>query len=127
MPEENKRLLVTGSRDWDDADTIMQELTTAWINLGMGEVTLVSGNCPTGADKIAEDYWRRSKFGPVEKHPADWEKHGKRAGFIRNSEMAKLGADLCVAFVKDNSKGTVMMAKLAEKAGITVMRAVMTS
>lgn len=120
-----KRLLVTGSRDWDDLDTLMQELTVAWINLGGGDdVTLVSGNCPTGADKAAEDYWRRSDFGPIELHPADWDKHGKRAGFIRNSEMAKLGADLCVAFNKGNSKGTRMMVNIARKAGIPVIEAV---
>lgn len=114
-----KRLLITGSRDWDDLDTLMQELTIAWINLGEGDdVILVSGNCPTGADKAAEDYWRRSHFGPIERHPADWDKHGKRAGFIRNSEMAKLGADMCLAFLKKDSKGTRMMINLAEKAGI---------
>jgi hypothetical protein len=128
MAEGSKRLLITGSRDWDDMVTLEQELTTAWINLGEGDdVTLVSGNCPTGADKAAEDYWRRSKFGPIEKHPADWEKLGKKAGYVRNAEMAKLGADLCVAFIKDGSKGTQMMINLAEKAGIPVVKAVLTS
>lgn len=127
MVEETKtkRLLVTGSRDWDDVQTLEMELTVGWINVGGGDdVTLVSGNCPTGADKMAEEFWERSQYGPIERHPADWDKLGKKAGFVRNDEMAKLGADLCVAFLKNNSKGTKMMVGLAERAGIPVVLAV---
>ena len=48
------RLLVTGSRDWSDAQAIVRELEV--VNAHEGEqVVLISGNCPTGADKIAED------------------------------------------------------------------------
>lgn len=118
MSNQNKRLLVTGSRDWTDMVTLEQELTVGWLNLGGGQVTLVSGNCPTGADAAAEDYWEAMDFGPIERHPADWDKLGKKAGYVRNAEMAKLGADLCVGFLKKNSNGTKMMIGLAERAGI---------
>ena len=118
MVEANKRLLVTGSRDWTDKFTLEQELVIGFLNLGAGEVTLVSGNCPTGADKLAEDFWEEMDFGPIERHPADWDELGKKAGYVRNAEMAKLGADLCVGFLKKDSRGTKMMIGLAEKAGI---------
>ena len=109
------RLLVTGSRDWSDAQAIVRELEV--VNAHEGEqVVLVSGNCPTGADKIAEDV--AVKFGwMIERHPADWKTHGKRAGFIRNGEMVDEGADYCVAFVKDSSPGasnTVVKARIAK-------------
>lgn len=109
------RLLVTGSRDWSDAQAIVRELEV--VNAHEGEqVVLISGNCPTGADKIAEDV--AVKFGwMIERHPADWKTHGKRAGFIRNGEMVDEGADYCVAFVKDNSPGasnTVVKARIAK-------------
>lgn len=48
--------------------------------------TLVSGHCPTGADRIAENIARGWDW-TVELHAADWNRHGKRAGFLRNAEM----------------------------------------
>lgn len=54
----------------------------------------------------------------VERHPADWERHGKRAGYLRNREMAELGADLVLAFWDGQSKGTMHMVDLAEEYGI---------
>lgn len=117
-----KRILVTGSRDWDDEETIRDALFKAAVEMfGDGMPILVSGRCPTGADAIAEKIvW--SWNWVVEPHPADWFVHGKRAGFIRNAEMVNLGADICLAFIKNNSKGATHTADLAEKAGIPTRR-----
>ena len=110
-----KRILITGSRTWDDRETILQALAD---HAKYGDV-LVSGACPTGADRICEDLWFDES--PIERHPADWNTHGKRAGFVRNSEMVNLGADICLAFIRDGSKGASMTADLARKAGIPVI------
>jgi hypothetical protein len=119
LPDNTRRLLVTGSRDWDDEIAIMTEISNiaippeAWV--------LVSGACPTGADAIAEAFAEGLGM-TVERHPADWRQYGKRAGFVRNAEMVNLGADICLAFIKNNSRGASMTASLAQRAGIETVR-----
>lgn len=115
------RLLITGSRNWTNATTIELAIRKA-IGTRRGKWILVNGACPTGADKIAANIFTRECDWPVEEHPANWSEYGKRAGFVRNAEMAKLGADLCLAFIRDESRGATMMANLAEKAGIETWR-----
>lgn len=118
------RLLVTGSRDWDDEDTIRRAL------MGIGalvhkfqqrdRVVVVHGGA-RGADRIAGRI--AAELGmEVETHPADWERHGKRAGFVRNAEMVDSDIDSCVAFIKNGSRGATMCVELAEKKGIHVTR-----
>ena len=116
-PQDDKtaiRVLVTGSRGWDDVDAIYRALSR--FDKGP-PVTLVSGACPTGADVIAERIAEKLGWA-VERHPADWQTHGKRAGFLRNAEMVELGANVCLAFIRNNSKGASMTEDLARKAGI---------
>lgn len=126
-----KRVLITGSRDWDDGACIEAALEPYTVDR---TTVLVSGGCPTGADNLAEQIW--SGWGlSVERHPADWNVHDtrcpawhhgmkvcKRAGFRRNLLMVDLGADICLAFIKDNSQGATMTAHIAEKASITTIR-----
>lgn len=65
--------------------------------------------------------WCRTQPDVIEEaHPADWKRHGKAAGMIRNREMVALGADLCIAFPLPQSKGTFGCIREAEKAGIEV-------
>lgn len=127
------RILITGSRDWDDRDFIYRTLNELCEEFDLNhdpdeygntmpdasKVTIVHGACPKGADLWADE-WCLDSFFTAERYPADWNTHGKRAGFVRNAEMVALGADLCLAFIVNNSKGATMTANLAEKAGILV-------
>ena len=116
-----KRILITGSRDWQDNLTINRAITAAMWDHGGTEFVIVSGHCPTGADAEAERI-AKARDIPVELHPADWKTYGKAAGFRRNAEMVNLGADICLAFIRNGSKGATHTADLAEKAGIPMMR-----
>lgn len=114
------RILVTGSRAWTDVHLIRSALSAAAHELGPDAV-LVHGDCPTGADRLCRDVWL-GEGRPDEAHPADWNTHGRRAGFVRNAEMVKLGADICLAFIVADSRGATMTAGLAEKAGLRTLR-----
>ena len=110
-----RRVLVTGSRTWADTAAIRDALAAVW---GDGTGVLVSGACPTGADQLAEQCWTQWG-GRVERHPAAWDRHGRGAGFRRNAAMVAAGADVCVAFIRNGSRGASHTAQLAEAAGIT--------
>lgn len=128
------RILVTGSRGWNDAATLAAHLGHAACEAHLQRriPVIVHGACPKGADQIADEV-ARQHGNQVERHPADWGRHGKkRAGFIRNAEMVALGADLCLAFVlpcvlsscrkkkPHDTHGTAHCVALARKAGIPV-------
>lgn len=110
------RILITGSRHWTDRETVMAALVGEWSG---PDGVLVSGACPTGADRMAEEMWE-FLGGVVQRHPADWDRYGKKAGPIRNQEMVDLGADICLAFPLPDSRGTVDCVKRARAAGIPV-------
>lgn len=56
---------------------------------------------------------------PVKEFPANWNTHGKKAGYLRNKEMADY-ADALLAIWDGKSKGTKHMIDLASKAGLDV-------
>jgi hypothetical protein len=121
------RVLITGSRNWNETDLIrsafdlvMEKITGdpySFDRVAGSRVTIVSGNCPSGADwlceRLAFDYGFK-----VERHPADWHKFGRGAGFRRNQEMVDAGADYCFAFIKNESAGATHCMEAARRAGI---------
>jgi len=111
------RILVTGSREWDNTATIHAVLDELLAGPHDQLPILVHG-AARGADTIAADHWK--SFGlPDEPHPANWNRYPKRsAGHIRNAQMVQLGADLCLAFILNNSRGATGCAALAKAAGI---------
>lgn len=125
-----KRILVTGSREWSDEIAVINALNLAAFMLQAAqlrepEITLVHGGAQ-GLDAIAARI-ARSRGWIVEEHRADWRVHGKAAGPVRNAEMVKLGADLCVAFPvplpsgKNGISGTTDCYRRAIAAGIPTL------
>ncbi len=132
------RVLVTGSRSWSGKAAVYWALGDLLAEYGT--LTVVHGAARSGADKMAHDWalsqHYTSSFGAVtpEPHPADWRTHRRRAGYLRNEEMVRLGAVLCLAFIDPCAKaacagkaphgshGASHCAGLAEAAGIPVRR-----
>ena len=80
-------------------------------------VIIVSGHA-SGADSLGEKFAADHNL-QCELYPADWDKHGKAAGPIRNAEMAEV-ADALIAFWDGQSRGTKLMIDLARKKGLQV-------
>ena len=116
------RVLITGSREWDDEVTLhaaLHDCVAHAVHLGMWPV-VVHGSA-RGADLMAAA-WAAVHGAGIEAHRADWKTHGRAAGPIRNALMVSLGADVCLAFIKDKSRGAAGTAVLAERAGIPTRR-----
>jgi hypothetical protein len=122
------RILVTGSRNWRHLGVVLHALDEAHAAVPNGQPTVVvHGDCPTGADRLAKAWAHRNGYRGVteEPHPAQWRVNGvldRTAGPRRNTEMVQLGADICLAFIRDSSRGASHTARLAETAGIPVRR-----
>jgi hypothetical protein len=134
------RVGVTGSRDWYRPSTIRAAL--AAVLAAHPDAVLISGHAREGADMLAERAWADLlgyrtaddawHAGRIERHPADWAKLGRAAGYRRNAEMVASGADEWAAFARACAKptcptseahashGTADCAQRAEKVGIPV-------
>lgn len=60
--------------------------------------------------------WARTRGVYCEVHPEDWKKYGKRAGMVRNAEMAEI-ADELVAIWDGESRGTAAMIGMMKRRG----------
>lgn len=77
------RVLVCGGRNYSDQKRLDKVLSDVLVGFGITE--LIHGDA-TGADRMA-GMWAFLNGIPVRSYPADWEKHGRRAGIIRNELM----------------------------------------
>jgi hypothetical protein len=104
-------VLVTGDRNWDDTETVLQRLLAL-----PSDTVLVHGDA-RGLDRIAGEIGRHLGF-TVHPEPANWLKHGHRAGPIRNRRMYnEYKPTLVLAFHSDidNSRGTRDMVRYVLK------------
>ena len=115
VDEVPQRVIVCGSRNWIDRDLIAFVIANHRDLRGDGLV-IVHG-AARGADTIAAEEAERLGIA-TEAHPADWNRHGRAAGHIRNEEMAKAGAVHVEAFWDGESKGTWGMVEAAKRHGI---------
>lgn len=104
-----KRLVIAGSRD----DVTYQQVEDAidmWVEVnGVPDLVIVGG--ARGVDTYAQTE-AEIRDWKVLVLRADWALHGKRAGYLRNKEMAMAGTHL-LALRANRSRGTGMMIDLA--------------
>jgi len=111
------KVLCCGSRTWTNLPKIISAFEDL---LKEGPIERILQGGAVGADHwCALEAARRGI--KVFEYPAEWEKYGRAAGYIRNEEMIKENPDVVLAFQVDNSKGTQHTIDLAREKGIKVI------
>jgi len=122
---------IVGSRRRDEQDDFLAvaKALQSLLELKLQpneEVILVSGGCPKGGDRFAEDLAKQLGYEMVI-HPADWKRYGRGAGFVRNTDIAT-GSDYLIACVAPDRKGGTedTVRKFCKKLGLTEEEAIVT-
>lgn len=104
------KTIIAGSRNASVKDTRTAIVLCPW------EITSVISGLARGPDTHGVDYAKKNRL-PVHFFPADWEKFGITAGYIRNRQMAQ-NAEALIAVWDGKSKGTKHMIHTASSHGI---------
>lgn len=116
MSSRTVRLVIAGSRGFDDYSLLCSVCDNKLNKLIKDhDIIIISGGA-NGADKLGERYANERGFKLIVMK-ADWDKHGKSAGYIRNSEMADEATHV-ITFWDSVSRGTRHMIDIANKAGL---------
>lgn len=102
------KLAIIGSREFNDYEFLCKSLEPI-----KSMVQLVVSGGAKGADELGER-WANENNIPTLIFYADWKKHGKSAGFIRNIDIIK-NCDAVVAYQVNQSKGTQHSLNLAKE------------
>lgn len=110
------RVAIVGSRDFTDFEYLEKwVLRTLIHDIGVDDfrtLKIVSGGA-RGADTLAEMFAHRHNIS-TNIFPANWNKYGKKAGYLRNIEIVN-NCDFLIAFWDGESKGTKMTIDIAKK------------
>jgi len=112
---ERFRVLVTGGRDYDNALDVERALNMVYARHG---APIVIHGGASGADTLAAK-WAERLGVPQRVHLADWRRHGRKAGPLRNQQMLDdEKPQLVLAF--PGGRGTADMVRRARAAGVPV-------
>lgn len=116
------KVLVCGSRtitDYNYVERILEEILDDHVLIDL----IISGGAK-GPDSLAQE-WAFRNLIPCQLFPAEWEKHGRSAGYRRNeqmlNELTASNRDIVIAFHDGQSKGTKHMIDISVKKGIPVI------
>lgn len=105
------KTIIAGSRSFNNFK-LLTEICDKEI------ITEIISGTARGADTLGE-YYAVTHNILIKRFPANWNKYGKSAGYIRNKKMAEY-ADALIAFWDGKSKGTKHMIDLATNQGLKI-------
>ena len=119
------RVIIAGSRDFSDYELLKKstiEIITKKTMLP--DLTRIVSGGARGADTLGERFANEMGL-EISRFIPDWDGLGKRAGYVRNAEMAKFAVEddndgMLIAFWDGQSRGTKHMIDLAKRYGLEV-------
>ncbi len=99
------KLIIAGSRSITDINEIYQALIK--YDFDLDEIKEVVSGTANGVDKLGEQFAKQCNI-KIKRFPANWNKYGKGAGYIRNKQMAKYG-NVLLSVWDGKSKGSKNM------------------
>ncbi len=107
------KTIIAGSRDIVDYDLLLEVINESGFH-----ITSVVSGCARGVDTLGELYAKENNL-PLYIFVANWELLGKKAGYLRNIEMAN-NAEALIVIILNNSRGSLHMFKTAKEKGLKV-------
>lgn len=104
------KVIICGSRTIETYDALLEAIAQADF-----KITEVVCGLSKGVDALGKR-WAKEHNVVAKEFPADWERYGKRAGYLRNKQMVDY-ADAVIA-VTTGSRGTAITIELAKKKGL---------
>lgn len=101
------KLIIAGSRDINDYNVVKKALVDSGYWKEHGKSLEIVCGMAKGVDYQGLTFALKNSL-IVHKFPADWDKYGKAAGYIRNKEMGDF-ADELLAIWNGKSRGTKSM------------------
>lgn len=116
--EENCNIIVSGSRTFTDYEIAKSTLNNFISSKEYNTNPTIICGMANGADMLGYEFAKEYNF-PLKEYPANWDLYQKRAGHIRNEQMAKYASEnghgVLIAFWDGESKGTASMIDYAKK------------
>ena len=120
------RIIIAGGRKFNDYEmlkrTMLKFIRKLHDHIDFNKIEIISGNA-NGTDKLGEKFAREYNYN-LSVMPAQWDLHGKSAGYVRNNEMLVYAKEadysVLVAFWDGKSKGTKDMIDTSRKSLDTV-------
>lgn len=102
-------LLIAGSRGYACYPDFKRRMDKLFKKVDHTKIHVIEGGA-RGVDRMGRQ-WAIDNNIPFTTYPADWDTHGKKAGYVRNEQMAEI-ATHAVIFWDGKSPGTKNMIEL---------------
>lgn len=102
------KVIIAGSRTIHDYKLVCEA-----VQLSGFEITTVISGTAKGVDRLGERYARDNRL-KIEKYPANWDLYRKKAGYLRNEEMAR-HCDAVIVVWDGYSVGSMSMIEIAKR------------